>query len=109
MTLVGAELLARLARHEVASLKMVFNATGALIFPMSAQHRDNKLPGISYEDDYHGNALAAMIRPGEIEIRFHREFRDADVASILKCLLVRPEMQSLAGARATYQGRPIAF
>lgn len=109
MMIVGAELLEKLASGLVFEVKMAFNAAGAIVFPASEQHRDQKLPGISYEENYRGNALAAMIRPGEVEIRFHHDFGDADVARILKSVLARHEMRPLAGARATYQGRPIAY
>jgi len=36
------------------------NEIGILIFPASAQHATVKADGISYEDDYKGNALAAV-------------------------------------------------
>ncbi len=50
------------------TLKMVFNDQGAIFFPVSAKHRDMKAPGISYEDDYKGNAMAALVSPRTIEI-----------------------------------------
>jgi hypothetical protein len=87
MVVVGADLLASLAAGEVPALKMVFNASGAIIFPAEEQHRDQKAPGISYEDDYRGNALAALLRSGEIEIRFHRDFSDARVKEIVARLV----------------------
>ena len=64
MLLLGLEHLPHLLDKHVLSLKMAFNARGAIVFPVSRQHREMKAEGISYEDDYKGNALAAMLAPG---------------------------------------------
>ncbi len=98
-------------RDEIASgsftAKMVFNAHGALLFPAAEQHRDMKGPGLSYEDDYKGNALAAMLTPGRVEIRFHRDYSDQSVARILSQLLQQDALAFMAHWQATYQGRPV--
>ncbi len=75
MLIIGADYLTSLLSEGSFSAKMVFNANGAIMFPVSQEHRDQKAPGISYEDGYQGNALAAMLAPGKIEIRGHRIFR----------------------------------
>ena len=54
-----------------------------------------------------GNALAAMLRPCEIEVRFHQAFDDREVARIIARLLAQPQLASLASAQVTYQGRPL--
>ena len=77
---------------------------GAIFFPTAQQHRDQKAPGISYEDDYRGNALAAMLAPGRIEVRYHRDFTDLQVAHIIATLLADPRLSFLCGWRVTYQG-----
>ncbi|MDX9912064.1 MAG: hypothetical protein RBS39_09550 [Phycisphaerales bacterium] len=41
-------------------MKKAFNDRGAIVFPASRQHREVKREGVSYEDNYRGNALAAM-------------------------------------------------
>ncbi|MBI1191484.1 MAG: hypothetical protein GC200_12485 [Tepidisphaera sp.] len=92
---------------QVFSLKMVFNASGAIFLPVKEQHRDHKAPGISYEDDYKGDAMAAMLKPGAIEIRFHKRYTDQAVARILKSLLATPELAPMVGWAITYQGRPL--
>ncbi|MDX2200325.1 MAG: hypothetical protein SF069_15300 [Phycisphaerae bacterium] len=107
VTLIGAEYLARLASQGGFSAKMVFNEHGAIFFSASCQHRDEKAPGISYEDDYKGNALAAMLAPGRIDVRYHAGFTDRRVGQILKELVHEPALQFLRGYEATYQGRPI--
>ena len=86
---------------------MVFNRWGAVVFSVGEQHRDVKGPGISYEDDYKGSALAAMVRRDGIDVRFHRDFDDRAVVGILRELMALPEMAWLAEARVTYQGRLI--
>jgi hypothetical protein len=107
MVIIGAEYLDDLFAGRMASGKMVFNSRGALIFPTSRQHREMKIDGISYEDNYVGNALAAMLRRDEIEIRFHRAFSERTVEGIVSDLFGQPEFSRLTQARVTYQGRAI--
>jgi hypothetical protein len=109
MLIIGAEILQQLiAGGGGFSAKMVFNQNGAIIFPPQHQHREMKAEGISYEDDYKGNALAAMLMPGRIEVRFHGAYADADVARMLARLLGTPELAVITGWTATYQGRPLS-
>jgi hypothetical protein len=105
MLILGAEVLETLFAGAVIDVKMVFNERGAILFPASRQHREMTAEGISYEDNYAGNAMAAMVRKEAIEIRFHKSFADAAVAKIVRSLLAKPEMAGLAGARVMYQGR----
>lgn len=107
MLIVGAELLTLLAGGSPREAKMVFNERGAIVFPVSHQHREMKAAGVSYEDDYKGNAMAAMLRRDAIEIRFHQGFKDAEVCRIVAALLALPEFKSMQNARVTYQGREI--
>lgn len=109
MILVGIEFLTSLAKQGGFSAKMVFNANGAIFFPAELQHRDRKTQGISYEDNYAGNALAAMLSPGRIEIRFHQAFSDQRVCGIIGSLLARPELSFMKSWRITYQGRQISL
>lgn len=103
----GSELLAALTSGSIHEAKMAFNDRGAIVFPVSRQHREMKADGISYEDDYKGNALAAMLRRDAIEVRFHQAFKDADVARIVAALLALPEFAAMRAAHVTYQGRVI--
>jgi hypothetical protein len=105
MDVHGADILAKLAAGEIASAKMVFNRKGAAVFPVSKQHRDVKGEGLSYEDNYKGNALAAMLTRTTVEVRFHQAFTDAEVATILRELATVPGMEPLPKMGATYQGR----
>ena len=107
MIITGDEHLQALAAGLVHAAKMVFNERGAIVFPTTRQHREMKAEGISYEDNYAGNALAAMLRRDAIEIRFHRGFDDASVARIIAVLLAAPAFSCLAHPSVTYQGRTI--
>ncbi len=107
MFLSGVEFLEALSRQAGFSAKMVLNEAGALFFPTDRQHRDQKGPQISYEDDYAGNALAAMLAPGQIEIRYHRDFPDRRVARLARALLAEPSLAFMRGWHVTYQGRTI--
>lgn len=105
MLLVGIEFLNFVLAQGGFSAKLVVNDHGAIFFPVNQQHRDQKLEGVSYEDDYAGNALAAMLSPGRIEIRYHRDFSDDRVARVMQKLLDHPELADLRGWQVTYQGR----
>lgn len=108
MTVTGADHLGDLFTGSVYDAKMVFNDRGAFVFSARRQHREMKAEGISYEDNYLGNALAAMVRRDAIEIRFHRAYDDKAVARVVGQLLALPEFSALALARVTYQGRVIS-
>ncbi len=88
-------------------MKVVLNCKGAIFFPASQEHRDQKAPGISYADDYAGNALAAMVSPGRVEIRNHRDFSESRVTAIMRAMYQQPELATLRGWRVTYRGRDL--
>ena len=71
------------------------------------QHRDVKHPELSYEDDYKGNAMALVIKPKKIEIRFHDRFSDSEVGKITKEIKELPELEFARDFQVTYQGRVI--
>lgn len=107
MQVIGVEYLTSIVGEKSFSAKMVFNDRGAIFFSVDRQHRDMNADGISYKDDYKGNALAAMLGPGRIEVRFHKAFTDAAVARIITVLLDQPTLSFLREWRVTYQGRPV--
>lgn len=92
MLLIGLDYIERLLQAEGFAAKLVFNEHGAIFCAVQAEHRDQKADQVSYEDNYRGNALAAMLAPGHIEIRYHRDFTDARVAQIVRALLVEPRL-----------------
>lgn len=88
-------------------IKCIANSSAVIFFPGTVQHRDMKRDGVSYEDDYRGNAMAATITPGKIDIRFHKAYPDDAVRSIFAALLKLPELQWAAGFTVRYQGRTL--
>jgi hypothetical protein len=107
MNVTGANYVQALADGSFSSVKMVFNAKGAILFPTTEQHRDQKADGISYEDDHAGNALAALLSNNCVEVRFHRNFTDAQVLSLIHSLATHPELTFIRDWRITYQGREL--
>lgn len=87
--------------------KFIMNENGIAFFPVSLQHRDVKFAGLSYEDDYLGNAVAGMIVQGRAEIRFHSAFSDERIRNLWLQVLAAPECAGLPLGRPTYQNRPI--
>jgi hypothetical protein len=79
------------------------------VFSAQYQHRTMKVPGISYEHEAKGNALAAMLMPGLIEIRHDKRFNDDRVTGIIRKLLASPELAVMKGWKVTYQGRSLAI
>jgi hypothetical protein len=105
MVLAGVEFMISLVEEDHFSAKMVFNESGAIFFRANQQHCDQKAEGILYEDNYKGNALAAMLAPGKVEIRYHKHFSDNRVASIMASLMEQPRLSFMKGWQVTYQGR----
>ena len=87
MQIYGLDLI----RSEIDSggyeVKLVAHEQAVAFLPRTAQHRDVKIQGLSYEDDSKGNALAAMVSPGRIEFRHHRAFSDERVRQIALAIL----------------------
>ena len=90
------------------SLKFLLNDSAIAFFPSAQQHRDFKLEGLSYEDDYRGNALAGLVTPERVEIRFHQAFSDERVNCLWSRVLALPEIASAGLGSLSYQGRQIA-
>lgn len=110
MQIHGLEFITSLIESDEGfEAKCVFNRNGAIFFPARQQHRDQKAPGISYEDDYKGNALAAMVTPGKFEIRFHAAYTDADISDIVTSMANSDRFAALTRWRFTYQGRSISL
>ncbi|HUN82535.1 MAG TPA: hypothetical protein VMV81_13610 [Phycisphaerae bacterium] len=107
MLLVGVELIHSLSAQVGFSAKMVFNEAGAVFFSANLQHSDQKAPQISYEDNYAGNAMAAMLAPDRIEIRYHKDFSDARVTQIIRRLVAEPSLSFMREWHVTYQGRTL--
>jgi len=107
MQFLGAELVQTLIGQLNFEAKCVFNENGVGFFAASQQHKNMKFPGISYEDDYKGNALAAIIKPGCLEVRYHKDFSDNRVRAIWSLVRAEPSVAFLHNWRIFYQGRAI--
>ena len=107
MIIHGHEILNTEIQNQGYFLKAIANTVEAAFFPGSIQHRDMKISGLSYEDDYKGNAVACVIQPGQIQVRFHKRYQDGDVERIFRKLFQMPELSMLSEFDVSYQGRPL--
>ena len=107
MLIDGTPLMEKLLAQPHFEAKCILNETGIVFFAVRQQHRDVKFAGLNYDDDYRGNALAAMVKPGALEVRFHRDFSDNRVRLIWTSLQVEPAVAFLRGWKITYQGRDL--
>lgn len=109
MKVFGFESIQPLLDQDGFLFKIVANEVGAILFPHTTEHREMQQPGICYADVSHGNALAAMVVPGRIEFRFHRDFSDERVHRLIKTLLAQPEFSFASTFEVSYQGRVLKF
>ncbi|PHR97456.1 MAG: hypothetical protein COA78_27700 [Blastopirellula sp.] len=107
MNITGSDELTEATTTGLVDWEMVFNERGAIIFDGRFQHSDTGSPGIAYKDNYAGNALAAMLRMGSIEIRFHKNFSDARVTEIMNSIQATDALNSLGACDVIYQGRKL--
>jgi hypothetical protein len=107
MRVYGFDSVAPLLESDGYVFKLLANDTGVVFFPHTTEHRDATQPGILYADDSRGNALAAMVKPGRIEFRFHREFADERVKSLAKRILALPQLAFAQSFTVTYQARTL--
>ncbi len=105
MNVYGFESIRWLLDQEGYLFKLLANDRGIVLFPHTTEHCDATQPGIQYADDSQGNALAAMVTPGEIAFRFHRQFSDEHVGNLASRILALPEMTFAQSFKITYQGR----
>lgn len=87
--------------------KLIANEFGVVFLPRTSEHRDAGRPNIKYTDNYAGNALAAMVTPGLIEFRFHKDFSDDRVQSLAEQIVRHPDLQFAADFKVTYQNRTL--
>jgi hypothetical protein len=103
MHAIGLELL----KDKNRNLKFILNDSAIVFFPSNQQHRDIKMEGLSYEDDYRGNAMAGLVLQDRVEIRFHRAFTDERVRNIWSHASKIPELAKAGFGKVYYQGREI--
>jgi len=103
MHVLGAQLLH--AHH--GNLKFILNDTGILFFAAAQQHRDVKTPELSYEDDYRGNAVAGLVLPDRVEIRFHQGFSPEHIRSLWSRVLTQAAIAREHLGPLYYQGKEV--
>jgi len=105
--LIGIDLLKSQLVQGGFCAKKFCNQQVAIFLPVDQQHRERKTDGISYEDDYAGDGLAATLSPGRVEIRFQRDFNEARLATIMRTVLADPALSPMRDWQVLYQGREI--
>lgn len=89
-------------------VKFILNDAGIVFFSAAKQHREVKAPGMSYEDDYRGNAAAGVIASGRVEIRFHRDFSEERIRKLWARVLKIPQIAASGLGEVHYHGQAIA-
>ncbi|WP_395745005.1 hypothetical protein [Prosthecobacter sp.] len=107
MKIIHPELLRQTLASKGASVKFLLSDTTVVFFPLAVQHRDCKAHGLSYEDDYKGNALAGLVTAEGAQIRYHEAYADERVRSIWSRLRTLPEFADGRLGRLSYQGRQV--
>ena len=108
MNIVGEDYLKTSVSQSGYFLKLVLNERAALFFPYSTEHRDASLPGLKYCDDSAGNALAATIKPTQVDIRLHASFSSDRVRAIMAQLeSTLGDSQNGVVFDVNYGGQPI--
>jgi hypothetical protein len=108
MTVSGMESISQAIQQPGYFVKCILADSAATFFPGTIQHRDIKRHGLSYEDDYRGNAMAATITPGRMDIRFHPAYPEEKVRTICRRLVQSPGMEWLGSFAVSYQGRTLS-
>lgn len=109
MIVYGFDSIAPMLEQDGYLFKMLVNDSGVVFFPHTTEHRDATQSGIQYADDSRGNALAAMVKPGRIEIRFHRHFTDERVKRLIDRILLLPELEFARSFVFAYQARTLTL
>jgi lipase chaperone LimK len=104
----NTDLFEQAAEPNSRMIKFLLNDRGIAFFSANQQHREVKLPGLSYEDDYKGDALAGTFQAGRADIRFHQAFSDEKVRRLWKNVFQRLPLVESANVRVFYQGRELS-
>ena len=109
MKLIGEEFVSQANGREGLFCKFLANQSGIVFFSGRQEHRTVKLDGISYEEEYKGNAMAGVVLPGRLEIRFHSGFSELQVSVIMSKALSMPSLYSLRYCELYYAGKKLPF
>jgi hypothetical protein len=89
------------------NLKFIMNDAGIIFFSATQQHRDVKTLELSYEDDYRGNAVAGLILPERVEIRYHSTFSPEHVRNLWSQVLTNAKVARAGLGALYYQGKEL--
>lgn len=104
MVVYGFDIVQVQLSNESYFFKLLANESAVAIFSGEIQHRDFKSHGLSYEDDYRGNALAATVTPRRIDFRRHLTFSADRVRQVVATMLELPEFGFASNFQITYHG-----
>jgi len=107
MQVINPELLKKALELNGPTTKFVMGENAIAFFPVTQEHRDMKPCGLSYEDDYRGNAVAGLVSRGRIEIRFHSAYSEFRIKAIWLRVCATPEFTGLTTGSLYYQGREL--
>jgi hypothetical protein len=105
MQVVNSQLIQQSSTQPAQAGKFIVNGSAIVFFPTTQQHNSVKSRGLSYEDEYRGNALAGIFGSGRIDIRFHRDSSGEHVRNIWSRVCAQAELTLFKGWAAFYQGR----
>ncbi len=109
MTIIGLEYLLTEYQSPGCFVKFIVNETGIFFFPERNQHNSMKADGISYEDNYKGNAMAGIVKNNSVEIRFHKDFSVHRVKAILSQIKADNELSPIFNQPVSYKGEHLHF
>ena len=107
MKVYGIDSVSALLEQEGYLFKLLANDSGVVLFPHTTDHCNATHPGINYLEESKGNAIAAMVKPGRIEFRHHKQFSDERVKILWQRIIQLPEMTFACQSTVTYQGRAL--
>ncbi|MEK6815698.1 MAG: hypothetical protein AABY65_13295 [Nitrospirota bacterium] len=101
-----ADLIAETAKLAY-QIKAVVSDRGIVLGPVRMEHKTLRAPGVAYESDEQGSAVAGVVYKGKIEIRRHRAFGEDRVLGMLRRLESLAELSPLRGFAIVYGGKPL--
>ena len=107
MTIYDFKLVSSLIESEHYLFKLIANEFGVVFLLHTTEHRDAGRANIKYADNYAGNALAAMVKPGVIEFRYHKEFSDDRAKAVARSIIDHPTLSFALNFTVTYQNRTL--
>jgi len=107
MHIVNGQLARQALAWRGGTVKFILGDAAIVFFPATQQHREVKVEGLSYEDDYRGNAVAGLLSSAGVEIRFHARYTESRLRAIWSRLREMPEFAGLDLGKVYYQGRVI--